>query len=118
MGKWGKLGNIGKFLLPVGSSILAAKGLPIPLDAIIKRRRPRRRRRGSPDHAAIAAGIRDALHAELTDDEVEELDLVAVEFARLAIGERQEDVVEEEEAPPPRRKRRKKTAKTAKKEKK
>ena len=111
MGKWG---NIGKFLLPVGSSILAAQGLPIPLDAIIKRRRPRRRRRGSPDHAAIAAGVRDALHAELTDDEVEELDLVAVEFARLAIGDRQEEAEEEvEETPPPRRKRRKKAAKKA-----
>ena len=114
MGKWG---NIGRFLLPVGSSILAAQGLPIPLDAII-RRRPRRRRRGSPDYAAIAAGIRDALHAELTDDEVEEVDLVVVEFARLAIGERQEEAEEEvEEAPPPRRKRRKKTAKKAVKKK-
>ena len=111
MGKWRDAGKIG---LNIGLGLLSSR-TGIPLTQMIQRPR-RRRRRGSPDYAAIAAGIRDALQAELTDDEVEEVDLVVVEIARLAIGERQEDVVEEEEAPPPRRKRRKrKTAKKVKK---
>ena len=106
MGKWR---DAGKFGLNIGLGFLSSR-TGIPLTEMIQRPR-RRRRRGSPDYAAIAAGIRDALQAELTDDEVEEVDLVVVEFARLAIGDRQEEVVEEEEAPPPKRKRRRKTTK-------
>ena len=80
MGKWRDAGKIG---LNIGLGFLGSRGVPIT--EMIQRPR-RRRRRGSPDYAAIAAGIRDALQAELTDDEVEELDLVVVEIARLAIG--------------------------------
>ena len=107
MGKWKEAG---KFGMSLGLGLLGSRGVPIT--EMIKRPR-RRRRRGSPDYPAIAAGIRDALQAELTDDEVEEIDLVCVEFARIAFGERQEAEQEEEpeEAPPPRRKRRKKAAK-------
>ena len=105
MGKWKEAG---KFGLNIGLGFLGSRSVPIT--EMIQRPR-RRRRRGSPDYPAIAAGIRDALQAELTDDEVEEIDLVVVEFARLAIGERREEEEEEEEAPPPRRKRRKKTVK-------
>ena len=106
MGKWKEAG---KFGLSLGLGFLGSRGVPIT--EMIKRPR-RRRRRGSPDYPAIAAGIRDALHAELTDDEVEDVDLVAVEFARLAFAERQEAEQEEEvPPPPPRRKRRKKAAK-------
>ena len=105
MGKWKEAGRFG---LNIGLGFLGSRGTPIT--EMIQRPR-RRRRRGSPDYPAIAAGIRDALQAELTDDEVEEVDLVAVEFARLAIGERREEAEEVEEAPPPRRKRRKKAVK-------
>ena len=101
MGKWeeawpGRVGDRRTNDLALDLSSLLSPRL-IPITNMIKRPR-RRRRRGSPDYAAIAAGIRDALQAELTDDEVEEIDLVIVELARLAIGdERQEEAEEEEE---------------------
>ena len=113
MGKWG---NLAKFLVPLGTGVLAAHGIPLPLDQIINRpKRRRRRRRGSIDYVALATGIRETLKTQLSDDELEEVDMVLVEIFRLVIAERQE----EEEAPPPRRKRRKRTIKKkAKKEKK
>ena len=100
--------NIG---LALGKGLLATQG--IALDQILERSpQRRRRRRGSIDYAAIAAGIRNVLKRELVDDELEEIDMVTVELARLIIGERQP---EEEEAPPPRRKRRRKTTRKVKK---
>ena len=110
-----KWGNLAKFLVPLGTGILASHGIPLPLDQIINRpKRSRRRRRGSIDYVALATGIRETLKAQLSDDELEEVDLVIAEIFRLVIGERQD-----EEASPPRRKRRRKTVKKkAKKEKK
>ena len=94
MAKWGKIG------LTLGKGLLASQG--ISLDQLISRpKRQRRRRRGSTDYAAIAAGIREVLMAELSDDELGEVEFVVIEMARLVIQERQD----EEEAAQPRRKR-------------
>ena len=81
MGKWG---NLSKFLVPLGTGILASHGIPLPLDQIIHRpKRSRRRRRGSIDYVALATGIRETLKAQLSDDELEEVDMVLVEIFRL-----------------------------------
>ena len=93
-----KWGNLAKFLVPLGTGILASHGIPLPLDQLINRPKRRRRRRGSLDYAAIAVGLRAVLRDQLRDDELEEVDLVIAEIFRLVIAERQD---EEEEAPPP-----------------
>ena len=99
---WGKLKDIG---IDLGLGVPSNQG--IPLDKLIDRPRRRRRRRGSPDYAAIASGLYGALRDQLTEDELEEVELVAVEFARIAIATH----ADEEEEPPPRRKRRKRSPK-------
>ena len=109
MGKWAE---VGKFGLNIGLGFLGSKGVPV--DQMIKRSPRRRRRRGSPDYTEIARGIRDVLKGELRDDELEEVDFVTVELARLVLVDRQpeeEEEIELIEDPPPRRKRRKRTTK-------
>ena len=112
-----KWGSLAKFLVPLGTGVLAAHGIPLPLDQLINRPKRRRRRpRGSINHADLAVGIRDVLKAKLNEDELEEFDWFVAEFFRLVVQDRvDEEEKEEEPAPPPRRKRRKRaTSKKAK----
>ena len=66
---------------------------------------------GEASTMKLSLPISGASKVHLRDDELEEIDMVTVEIARLIIGERQPEDEEEAEEPPPRRKRRKKTVK-------